>query len=214
MKVWKSALRLVVPLMLVIVAVLMSGCASSGEPTQYMREVSGHSIPAPPAGQANVVFLREEDTAYKMRFAVLNSDGQYLGDCVAGYYFITSVKPGTHLFIGWAENTDACQVTVEAGKTYFVKVAPQMGWWSAGVHFVAINTQSELRNELPDLLAESAELTVDVQAGRQGLETAKGASVAERTRRGKERWEKMQPAEKALKSLSPGDGYASWPVAR
>jgi len=58
-------------------------------------------------------------------------DDEILGINKGRCYFFAQVAPGKHLFWSKSENVDALELTVEAGKTYYIKQGIQMGAFRA-----------------------------------------------------------------------------------
>ena len=65
-------------------------------------------------------------------------------------YFFFTLDPGEHYFCSEAENQDYLALTVEAGKTYYLKQRVEPGVWKARTD-LAIIDEEKAKKELPDI---------------------------------------------------------------
>ena len=193
--------------------IALSSCHSTGSPGDDMGTSTTPPPLTPPAGFAHVVVLRNSDKGYNVNFAILDQDVQYHGDAVAGYYFITPVKPGRHMFVSWAENTDAVQIDAEEGKTYFVRCRATWGAWSSGADLLAIKPGTEAWHDLPGWLARAEYMTVDRETAHASLMERKPDATVNRVERGKKWWEEMSDEKRVRRTLIGADGVTRWPSA-
>ncbi len=75
---------------------------------------------APKPGQAQVIFFRPKSVSFSEKCQV-RERGVMLGRVGNGHYFILNVTPGTHQYATKVITDNAISLSVEAGKTYFVK---------------------------------------------------------------------------------------------
>jgi hypothetical protein len=119
-------------LMLVFIAVLLSGCAGS---IKNMREVAADA-PAlkPQQGEAMVVFMRPSGIGFAIQssvFDIVNDTPSLVGIVAAKTKVAYKTKPGTHLFMSVGENADFMTAELLPNKTYYAYVSPRMGMWKA-----------------------------------------------------------------------------------
>jgi Protein of unknown function (DUF2846) len=78
------------------------------------------AIPAPPAGQSQVVFWRP--SAMGMAISCnIRENGTMLGTTNNGRYWVLTTTPGVHKFTTKSEATDELTVQTEADETTYVK---------------------------------------------------------------------------------------------
>jgi hypothetical protein len=183
-------------------ALLVVGCAGS---SQFMQPSQTPLSLRPPADRAVVVFVRPSHFAFAINANVLDENGRFLGDAVAGGYFAVAVPPGHHEFVVWAENTDAIAADVVAGRTYFVEVAPTMGAFSAQMHLRAIKPGLPSWAHRDEWMRDSKGYLPDVAAGQANLDKRSG-DVAERLRRGREHLGKYADQDLREHTLGANDG--------
>jgi hypothetical protein len=102
------------------VLMLMAGCATASLESQSKVQ---------DRRQARVYFLRESTLVYSMGTApVLKVNGQEVGQVANGSYFFVDRPPGTYtvtLETPLAPGRFKADVTLRAGATYYVKIAPR-----------------------------------------------------------------------------------------
>jgi Protein of unknown function (DUF2846) len=118
-------------LLLVAIAVsLLSSCAS------VQREAAPAQADRPQAGKGLVIFYRERrfvggGVSYKVF-----DNGTRIGGLPNGAYFVYQAKPGAHKFTASTETTEQHVITVEAGKTYYIRGEVGMGIMVGRPHLV------------------------------------------------------------------------------
>jgi hypothetical protein len=80
----------------------------------------------PPDGKALVYIIRPSNLGKPFKFEV-NCDGVYIGGTAGMLYIYVIVDPGEHLFVGISENTSELEISVEAGKIYYIRQRPMIG---------------------------------------------------------------------------------------
>jgi len=180
-----------------------AGCAASSE---YMVKMKGArtGIERSPDA-ATVVFVRPSSYAAALGCTVLDGNGRYLGDALPSSYFAVKVRPGSHVFIAWAENTAALRATVEAGKIYFVEVSSKMGMFTARMHLLAIAPGTDSWKKVDEWLAESEAYAPDEPRGQAYLKK-RAADTGERIDRANKILSEYSPSELAERTLTPTDG--------
>lgn len=119
-------------LMLVFIAVLLTGCAGS---IKNMREVAADApVLKPQQGEAMVVFMRPSGIGFAIQssvFDIVNDTPSLVGIVAAKTKVAYKTKPGTHLFMSVGENADFMTAELLPNKTYYAYVSPRMGMWKA-----------------------------------------------------------------------------------
>jgi hypothetical protein len=180
-----------------------SGCASAA---RYMTEVKPPQRLTAPPGSALVIFVRPSKLAFAISANIIDEQGRFLGDTPAKGYFAAALPPGRHMFVVWAENTDALVADLLPGHTYFVEVYVTPGMWSAHMHLKAIKPQLpnwQLRDEW---LQQTTQFAVDEQAGQQNLLRKGPERVQERLQKGQEEMMRYQGEPLFSRTLGPNDG--------
>jgi hypothetical protein len=90
-------------------------------------EKAAVTIPAPAAGQGQVVFFRPGKFVGSAIRCTVREDGKMLGRTGNGHYFVVSAAPGAHRYTTKTEATDTLNVEVEPDETTYVKCAIGMG---------------------------------------------------------------------------------------
>jgi hypothetical protein len=170
-----------------------------------MRPLPARPTLSAPMDRALVVFVRPSSFARGIGFTIIDEKGRYMGDSLPKSAFTVSMEPGRHVFICWAENSSALEATVEAGKTYFVEVAPKMGALAARAHLLAVKPGSAGWKERDAWLAGATPLAADRKAGQAYLDSRR-AATAERIRRGLSTLAEYDAAERSARVLAPADG--------
>ena len=107
------------------------------------------AIPAPPAGQSQVVFWRP--SAMGMAISCnIREDGKMLGTTNNGRYWVLTTTPGVHKFTTKSEATDEITVQTEADETTYVKCKIAAGIM-AGRPNLSPSTKEEFDAKAPKL---------------------------------------------------------------
>jgi hypothetical protein len=120
-------IKLVALLGAIIVAA--SGCASVAmAPAE--QDTKAKSF-ATSTDKANVYVYRNETmgAAIKMEVSV---DGKLIGKTASKTYFLVQLAPGKHTIVSQEDPEKKLDITVVAGKNYFVWQEVKMGMWAAG----------------------------------------------------------------------------------
>lgn len=117
---------------IVLLVLLTTACAG---PLRGMKETGAPAAtPAPPAGQANVVFMRPSSLGVAIASSVFEMRGDqnlFIGHVPAKRKIVHTVAPGPVRFMVVSEAADFLQADLVAGKTYYVLVTPRFGVWRA-----------------------------------------------------------------------------------
>lgn len=192
---------------LLTLAFASSGCVAT---SRYMRPSTVASPVRPGPGQAVVVFVRPSGYAGSMRATIMDGNGRFLGDSLPESQFAVALPAGHHVFVVWAENTEAMLADLAPGRTYFVEVSMKMGFMSARAHLFGITPRSpswgsENWAERAVWLRETQRLVPDLVAGQTYLDS-RAADRAERLRRATEALAEYPADERPARSLLPQDG--------
>ncbi len=119
-------------LMILIIASLISGCAGR---VMHMQELAADKAPVAPApGKAAVVFLRPSGMGFAIQssvFEVKDNQSLLVGIVAAKTKVAYQVEPGKRLFMAVGESADFMTADLLPDRTYYVFVAPRMGFWKA-----------------------------------------------------------------------------------
>jgi hypothetical protein len=113
--------------MVVMCLMLVSSCTVS---TDKMLVVPAQQTYAPDAENALIIFMRPSKMGGVIQssvFDVSSSENMLVGIVSARKKVAYKVGPGEHLFMVIGENADFMRASLDAGKTYYVLVAPRMG---------------------------------------------------------------------------------------
>ena len=122
-----------------------------------MKEATTAIQPAP--DKATIVFIRPQSFAKEMAFGIWGGD-QFLGNLKGQTYFQINTPPGEHYFLAKSENFSVLKADVEAGKTYYVKVAGSIGWSQAHIKLLPV-TNETAKGELKKWLDGSKKVAID-----------------------------------------------------
>lgn len=130
--------RIAIVTVLLSVFLMVMGCAGR---SGYMVTATPVAGPAP--DKALVFFMRPSGYGYAINFQIWDSD-HFVGLSQAKSYTVYECNPGTHLFIGIAENKVALKADLDAGKSYYVGTNVRTGWAKARMQFTPVTRGSEL----------------------------------------------------------------------
>jgi hypothetical protein len=188
-----------------LVLALASGCAAQVPQARNMVEVAPPRPLTAPVDQAVVVFVRPSRYAWGISANILDEQGRFLGDSPASGHFAVVVPPGRHMFVVWAENTDAVDAELAPGKIYFVEVAATMGALSAQMHLYAIKPTSANFPHRDEWMRNTHQWAVAGNGGQENL-NQRADDVRERLRRAQEHLTQYSAEEREKRTLRAGDG--------
>ena len=114
-----------------ILAVFLAGCAATVELAAPEEDLAAKRF-IPEEGHANLYVTREDQFTGSAVLFQLVVDQHAIGGIAPGTYHLIPVEPGHHtISVTTAENQSIEEVDVEAGRSYFFEVKPQMGWFAA-----------------------------------------------------------------------------------
>jgi hypothetical protein len=131
----------IIAVMLTVLLMVMGCAGKSG----YMVTATPAAGPAP--DKALVYFMRPSGMGFAVHFQIWDSD-HFIGLSQAKSYFAYECNPGTHLFIGIAENKVAIQADLKAGQSYYVGTNVRTGWAKARMQFTPVTRGSELWDKM------------------------------------------------------------------
>lgn len=100
---------------------LLASCAGvqkAGAPAQPDR---------PEPGKGMVVFYRESSFVGMAVGFKVKEGGRAIGGLPNGSYFVTQAEPGLRTYTAATEATETATLTVEAGKTHYIRGSIKMG---------------------------------------------------------------------------------------
>lgn len=126
-------------------ALLFTGCAS-------VTKQAANVFPEPKPDKGLVYFYRESKffgmaISYDIREKATNT---VIGAIANGTYFFNFAEPGEHIYTASTESEAARNLTVEAGKTYYIECSVAMGVL-AGHPSIKIANEAEAKQVLPKL---------------------------------------------------------------
>jgi len=154
---------------------------------------TGLDLPAPAEGKALVVlFLASKRSGGT--HATLADDGTFITHLVKRTCFFYQAEPGHRIFSVVGEAADFLEADLEAGKTYYILVAPRMGAWKARFSLVAFTEEFKDWGKREDWLKSCKVVTPTPRA----LEWAedKKAELEEKRERYFAKWQEKPEAEK------------------
>lgn len=84
-------------------------------------------LPAPPAGQGQIVFWRPGTFVGAALGCGVNLGAERISALGRGKYFVLNLAPGAYAFNAKSEAKDTLNLEVESGEVYFVKCTIRMG---------------------------------------------------------------------------------------
>ena len=185
-----------------VAALGVAGCAAR---SSYMVEATVTSAQIQPSTEtALVTFIRPSRYALLMSPAILDENAHFLGASEARSKFTVAMRPGHHVFVVWAENSDAIVADLAPGKRYFIEVSPTEGWTSARVHLIALTPHGKKWRDLDGWLERTTTL-VPSAAGETYVESRK-AAARDRVRRGMEHLRGYGAVDLETRTLHADDG--------
>ncbi|HWU52118.1 MAG TPA: hypothetical protein VN153_04815 [Tahibacter sp.] len=129
----------------VLLACVVAACGPVK--SDHMTRVERGLSPSPDS--AVIVFLRPSGYGGGVQSSVYDvsrSGGQeFIGIVSGGTKIAHAVAPGKYLFMVIGENADFMDAEVEAGKTYYVLVAPRMGMFKARFSLLPIHPDARAK---------------------------------------------------------------------
>ena len=149
------------PLMFIAAGVLAVTASSPSwaEKTQASNIIE---IPAPPAGNAQVVWFRRGGAGFIVGCSV-NENGAKISSLGAGRYFVMQTTPGTHIFTVASEATDTLVLDLQANVTTYAECKIKMGIL-IGRPKIELSNEASFRSKSKSLKLVDADDQVSVQA--------------------------------------------------
>ena len=193
----RAAFAFVVPF-----ALLLAGCDATSE---LMQPVMPPRPVEPRDDAAIVVFLRPSGYARTDKFTIFDEQGRYVGDSLPTSQFAIVMPPGNHVFIAGGENTAVLKAELGPGRTYYVEVAPRLGFTKPRVHLLAIGRHSQSFEHLRDWMAEAKQYAPLSGPGQAAWSLRKG-EVAAMLLEANQNWAKFDTEERQHRTLGIDDG--------
>ncbi|MGB7207222.1 MAG: DUF2846 domain-containing protein [Pyrinomonadaceae bacterium] len=127
----------------------LKACGTESVNYKPTTDKKQHPIPDAPADKAMIYVMRTTILGYKIH-SKLAVDGKWMGVNRGKTYFFFTLDPGEHFFCSEAENQDYLALTVEAGKTYYLKQRVEPGIWKARTDLAVID-EEKAKKELADV---------------------------------------------------------------
>lgn len=121
--------------------------ASMKTPMKASNAMHASRVAAAPAGKAQVVFFRDSRIFAFAAFYTVHDGDHSLARLYNGQYFVSLVEPGAHRFEvhTTSKKSDVLDLTVEAGKTYYVMSSVTFGMPVARPHLATSDEASFLK---------------------------------------------------------------------
>lgn len=111
-------------LIVLFVVLMISGCGTSEKITKVNTDK--YKSLTVPRDKALVYFVRPSVVGLIVPFKVHYNDS-LIGSTTGGKYLFLAAEPGNCKFISVSENDAELNLSVEAGKQYFIEQKPKMG---------------------------------------------------------------------------------------
>jgi hypothetical protein len=129
----------------------LKACGPKDKEVNYSEKADHkqHPLPQPDAGKALVYVLRPTRLGFVIQTKVA-VDGDWKGVNRGDTYFFFQLDPGDHAVCSVAENHSVLQLTVEAGKTYYLQQHIETGVMKAR-NEIAPMPEDEAKQKLANL---------------------------------------------------------------
>ena len=107
-----------------------NACGPKGTKFHQITDKDQHPTPDAPEGKAMVYVLRPTRIGFAIQ-TKLAVDGEWVGVNKGKTYFYFPLDPGKHQLCSKSENRSLLEITVEAGKTYYLQQKIKAGWLKA-----------------------------------------------------------------------------------
>ena len=188
---------------------VLAGCQSG-----LMTKSGTHQEIVEP-NTATVVFLRPSSFGGAIQSSVYDVTGgsqasTHFGGIVSSKTQVTMhLQPGAHRLMVIAENADFLETTLVAGKTYYVLVMPRMGVWKARFSLIPIHHDASAKYNLASTDFanwKKACSPVEITPAAEAWYGENKASVDAKRADYMQKWNRMDPADKAQLTLHAQDG--------
>lgn len=193
----RGALTLLLPL-----ALALAGCDATSE---FMHPVVPARPLEPRADAATVVFLRPSGYAGAEKFTIFDEQGRFVGDSLPTSQFAILMPTGSHVFVANGENTAVLKAELGPARTYYVEVAPRLGFLKPRVHLLAIGRHAPSFEHLRAWLAEAHQYAPLTALGQAAWGLRKD-EVARLLGEANESWSKFDEEEREDRTLHVQDG--------
>ena len=102
-------------------------------------------VPEAKAGQALIVFYREQRMAGAAVQFHINQNAQPIGSLTNGSVLLRDADPGQYGFSSQVITGDSLSLTVEAGKRYFVQGTVRMGVYAGRPKFTVVDEATAMK---------------------------------------------------------------------
>ena len=188
--------------LMILVVFALTGCAGS---SRYMVLDKTPDSHRPPADKSMVIFVRTSGLGFQLNFTVIDGNGRFIGQVPAKGHVKHVTAPGHHRFIVWAENTEAMDAQLVAGRTYYVEVVPGMGRWTVRSDLFPIKRGSENWDEAVQRVNKTGEWDRDHGLAAQWKEV-KSEGIERQLDRARKSWESYSAEEKVRRTAAADDG--------
>lgn len=186
-----------------LLTMTLLGCASS-----VMTNAPSPELKPPPAGSAQIVFMRSSIVAGAINvdlFEVVNGELKFIGVVANGTKIAYQTTPGEKVFMAYGTAADFMKAKVVAGKTYFSILRPN--WGTGGFAPTPIRKEGEWSVKHPDFNSwlNGTDLVVP-NADAKAYFTEKKADFDKIYKEYWSRFQTKSPEQMAERTLNPQDG--------
>jgi uncharacterized protein YceK len=128
-----------------VVALFSAGCASV--PMAGKDRDAAAKVFATTPDAATLYVYRASSWGTSVKYPV-HVDGRFIGELPGSTFLFLPVQPGPHTVMVLAESSKTQPFTAEAGKLYYVKVTPAMGWLSANANLYLMADENEAQTDV------------------------------------------------------------------
>jgi hypothetical protein len=196
--------RLLLPLLLAALVLMLPGCAT------LMRDSASQQITPPRADRVKIVFMRTSFVAGAVgcdMFEVVNGELRFIGQLPMGSKLVYETTPGDKVFMSYGLAADFMLARVAAGRTYYSIVRPNWGtsgFYPTPVRLSATGEPDQNSKEFRDWLS-STKLIEPTEAAEPWFQENK-AKLRDVYGEYWGRFQRKTAAEKAERTMNPGDG--------
>lgn len=181
----------------------LAGCDAS---SPFMRPVVPSRPVEPRADAATVVFIRPSGYARTDKFPIFDEQGRFVGESLPTSQFAILMPPGNHVFVaGGAENIGVLKVELGPSRTYYVEVAPRLGFTRPRVHLLAIGRHAASFEHLREWLDETKQYAPLTEPGQAEWSLRKG-EVTQMLLDANDTWAKLDGEARTESTLVLEDG--------
>jgi hypothetical protein len=126
-----------------LIPIVICGCSASARISSV--ELINIKSMVPPNGKGLVFILRPGSIAGSAITFKITCDDREIGTVGSKQFIYTILDPGTHKFVGKAENRSELFLSVQPNQVYYLTDQIEMGMWSAGNALTRIDLEDGMK---------------------------------------------------------------------